>query len=88
VLCEPAFVAGENRSYAQSEALFAEKGVSAVTRAVRPDFPCFGEVADVLVFNRGAGPFTVVVFTCGKGFADRVETRHIKAVFAEHVQNL
>ena len=55
VLGQPALVAGHDRGDAQSVALLAEQGVAAIAGAIRPDFPGFGEVDDVLRFIAGPG---------------------------------
>ena len=56
VLGHPAFAARHGRGDAQREALLAQQRVAAVARAVRPDQVLVGEVADVLLLHRRAGP--------------------------------
>ena len=90
VFSEPAFVASENGSDTESEALLTEKSVSTVARTVGPNEAFFGELSDVLVFNVSAGPDAVVAFAFAERLTNGVEARNEFSVHVciEDVENL
>src|SRR5512146_669152 len=73
VLGHPAFLPGHVRGDPERQALFPQEGVSTVARAVGPDEVLLGEVADVLLLDRGAGP-EAVLLPRRKRRADGVQT--------------
>ena len=87
VLGHPTLVARLHRGDAQGQALLAEQGVAAVTRAVGPDDALFGEVGDVFLLDGRAGPLATVALAVGERFADRVQAGDERAGFAELLQD-
>ncbi len=87
---EPAFVASENGSNAESKALLAEEGVSTVTGTVGPNEAFFRELRDVLVFNVSARPDAVVAFAFAERLTNGVEARNEFSVHVsvEDIENL
>ena len=51
VLREPTFVTSHHRCNAQRKTFLSEQGISAVTRAVTPDFASLGKVNDLTCFT-------------------------------------
>ena len=70
---------------AQRETLLAQQGVSAIARAVRPDFARFGEMHNVFRFV--AGP-NHVFLPCCHGCANGMNTGHELPICAKNVIHL
>ena len=83
---QPALVARLNGGDTQSQTFFTQQRVAAVTGTVRPDLAGFGEVGNIFLIQRSAGPDAVVGFTGGQRFADGVDAGDKFAV-AQHIQH-
>ena len=82
MLCHPAVVASHGRGDPQSIGLLTQERISAVARAVGPDFVGLREVRDVLFIV--AGPSAV--FLAGlQGSADRVNGRDPLLTFVDQI---
>ena len=74
MLRKPTLFLCDERSYSESKTLLTEKGVSTVSRTVRPNQMLFRELRDEFLLNGSACPNSVVLCSVVERFSNRMKT--------------